>query len=86
VSKATGKCVMPLGGNPAAGTPLVQGDCAADDPQRWKLQASDHGVTLRTAVGGLVAGIGAQRFGARRLLVLQNGAGVRHQSWTAVPG
>ncbi len=85
-SKATGKCVTPLGGNPVAGAPLVQGDCASGDRQRWTLQASDHGFTLRTTVGDLVAGIGAQRFGAHRLLVLQNGDGSRHQSWTAVPG
>jgi hypothetical protein len=85
-SKATGKCVVPLGGNPVAGTPLVQGDCSAEDRQRWSLRLSDHGFTLRTTVGDLVAGIGVQRFGAHRLLVLQNGNGSRHQSWTAVPG
>jgi hypothetical protein len=85
-SKATGKCAMPLGGNPVAGTPLVQGDCTADDRRRWRLQESEYGFTLRTTVGNLVAGIGAQRFGAHRLLVLQNGADSRHQSWTAVPG
>jgi hypothetical protein len=85
-SKATGKCVVPLGGNPVAGAPLVQGDCASDDRQRWSLQLSDHGFTLRTTVGELVAGIGTQRFGAHRVLVLQNGNGSRHQSWTAVPG
>jgi hypothetical protein len=85
-SKATGKCVAPLGGNPVAGTPLVQGECRGDDAQHWTLQASDYGFTLRTTVGDLVAGIGAQRFGAHRLLVLQVGDGSRHQSWTAVPG
>jgi hypothetical protein len=84
-SKATGKCVVPLGGNPVAGAPLVQGECGAGT-QRWSLQASDHGFTLRTTVGDLVAGVGAQRFGAHRLLVLQQGDGSRHQSWTAVPG
>jgi hypothetical protein len=41
---------------------------------------------MRTTVGGLVAGVGAQRFGAHRLLVLQDGDESRHQSWTAVPG
>jgi hypothetical protein len=85
-SRATGKCVVPLGGNPVAGTPLVQGDCASDDRQHWSLQLSENGFTLRTTVGDLVAGIGGQRFGAHRLLVLQNGNGSRHQSWTAVPG
>ena len=85
-SKATGKCVVPLGGNPVAGTPLVQGDCDDKDTQRWTLQASASGFTLRTTVGDLVAGIGAQRFGANRLLVLQDGNESRHQSWAAVPG
>jgi hypothetical protein len=85
VSRATGKCVVPLGGNPVAGTPLVQGDCGTDDGARWQLQASDYGFTLRTTVGDLVAGVGEQRFGAHRVLVLQNGNGQRHQSWTAVP-
>ena len=85
-SKASGKCVVPLGGNPVAGAPLVQGDCSADSGPRWRLQLSGHGFTLRTAAGGLVVGIGAQRFGADRVLVLQNDHGARHQSWTAVPG
>jgi hypothetical protein len=86
-SKATGKCIVPQGGNPVAGTPLVQGDCASDDRQRWSLKGSDHGFKLSTVFGGLVAGIGVQRYGAHRLLVLQAGdAASRHQSWTAVPG
>jgi hypothetical protein len=85
VSRATGKCVVPLDGNPVAGAPLVQGDCGSDEGARWVLQASDYGFTLRTTVGDLVAGVGEQRFGAHRVLVLQNGNGQRHQSWTAVP-
>jgi ricin-type beta-trefoil lectin protein len=85
VSRATGKCVVPLDGNPVAGNPLIQGDCGTDDGARWQLQASDYGFTLRTTVGDLVAGVGEQRFGAHRVLVLQNGNGQRHQSWTAVP-
>ncbi|GIF17546.1 hypothetical protein BJ973_009489 [Actinoplanes tereljensis] len=85
VSRATGKCVVPLDGNPVAGNPLVQGDCGTDDGARWQLQASEYGFTLRTTVGDLVAGVGEQRFGAHRVLVLQNGNGQRHQSWTAVP-
>ncbi|GIE92715.1 RICIN domain-containing protein [Paractinoplanes rishiriensis] len=85
VSRATGKCVVPLDGNPVAGSPLVQGDCNTDDGARWQLQASEYGFTLRTTVGDLVAGVGEQRFGAHRVLVLQNGNGQRHQSWTAVP-
>jgi hypothetical protein len=84
-SKATGKCVVPSGGNPVSGAPLVEGDCGAD-AQPWQLQLSDHGFTLKTADGDLVAGVGGQRFGPHRVLVLQNPSGARHQSWTAVPG
>jgi hypothetical protein len=84
VSRATGKCVGALGGDVAAGAPLVQVDCAAGGAQ-WTLQASDYGFTLRTTEGDLVAGVGDQRFGAHRVLVLQKGNGQRHQSWTAVP-
>ncbi|GAA0512332.1 hypothetical protein Ade02nite_43870 [Paractinoplanes deccanensis] len=84
VSRATGKCVGPLGGDVVAGAPLVQVDCAAGGAE-WTLQASDYGFTLRTTVGDLVAGVGSQRFGAHRVLVLQKGNGQRHQSWTAVP-
>ncbi|MGA5302222.1 RICIN domain-containing protein [Nucisporomicrobium flavum] len=85
-SRATGKCVVPLDGNPVAGAPLVQGDCTTNDSGRWQLFATDHGFSLRTDVGGLAAGVGAQRFGAARMLVLQQPVGARHQSWTAVPG
>ena len=83
VSRATGKCAGPLGGEAVAGAPLVQTPCATG--ARWTLQASDYGFTLRTAEGDLVAGVGDQRFGAHRVLVLQRGNGQRHQSWTAVP-
>jgi hypothetical protein len=85
-SKATGKCVVPFGGNEVAGSPLVQGDCTTDNGARWSLQASDHGFTLRSTIGDLVVGVGTQRFGAHRVLTLQQGTGARHQSWTAVPG
>jgi len=85
VSRATGKCVIPLDGNPVVGAPLVQGDCDTYDGGRWALQASPYGFTLRTTVGDLVAGVGDQRYGANRVLVLQEGSGQRHQSWTAVP-
>jgi hypothetical protein len=84
-SQATGKCVVPLGGNPVVGQPLVQGDCAADSGPRWVLQLSGLGFTLRTAVGDLVVGVGAQHFGANRVLTLQNAGAFKHQSWTAVP-
>ena len=85
VSQATGKCVVPLDGNPVAGAPLVQGDCTAGNGGQWSLQASDYGFTLRTTVGDLVVGVGNQRFGAHRVLELQNDSAQRHQSWTAVP-
>ena len=85
-SRATGKCVVPLDGNPVAGVPLVQGDCASAYSGRWSLFATDYGFSLRTTVGDLVAGVGSQRFGAARLLVLQQPDKARHQSWTAVPG
>jgi hypothetical protein len=85
-SQATGKCVVPLDGNPVAGQPLVQGECTADSGPRWVLQAADLGFTLRTAVGDLVVGVGAQRFGANRVLTLQDAGTFKHQSWTAVPG
>jgi hypothetical protein len=85
VSQATGKCAIPQDGNLVAGTPVVQGDCKAENGGRWQLQASDYGFTLRTAVNDLVLGVGNQRFGALRVLVLQDGNGQRYQSWTAVP-
>lgn len=85
VSQATGKCAVPLDENPVAGAPIVQGDCNAENGGRWQLQASDYGFTLMTGFGDLVLGVGNQRFGAHRVLVLQNGNGQRHQSWTAVP-
>ncbi|WP_312033932.1 RICIN domain-containing protein [Actinoplanes sp. TBRC 11911] len=83
VSRATGKCVVPRNGAKVAGQPLVQGSCAPSAGGLWTLQASDFGFTLR--LGDLVAGVGDQRFGAHRVLALQNGNGQRHQSWTAVP-
>jgi hypothetical protein len=85
-SRATGKCVVPLDGNPVAGAPLVQADCTTADSGRWSLFATDYGFSLRTTAGSLVAGVGSQRFGASRLLVLQEPEQARHQSWTAVPG
>ncbi|GAA2498276.1 RICIN domain-containing protein [Winogradskya humida] len=83
-SKATGKCVGPVGGTPVAGAPLVQGDCSAGG--RWRLFATDYGFSLRTSVGGLAVGVGSQRFGEARLLALQSPGQTRHQSWTALPG
>ncbi|MEV6494454.1 RICIN domain-containing protein, partial [Actinoplanes sp. NPDC051633] len=85
-SRATGKCAVPLDGNTVAGTPLVQGECVGGDANTWILRLSGYGFTLRSTDGDLVVGVGAQRFGAHRLLVLQNPDGSRHQSWTAVPG
>jgi hypothetical protein len=85
VSRATGKCAIPLDGNLIAGVPIVQRDCTTDDSGHWQLQASDYGFTLRTTAADLVIGVGSQRFGQHRVLVLQDSNGQRHQSWTAVP-
>ena len=86
VSKATGKCVLPLSSNPAAGQPLVQSDCTpGDSSQRWTVVKTDHGFSLSSTVGGFVVGAGEQRFGGTRLLVLQHPDGSRHQSWAALP-
>jgi hypothetical protein len=85
-SKATGKCVVPLDRIAVEGAPLVQGDCAANTAQHWQLRLSANGFTLETSDADLVAGIGAQRYGDGRVLVLQKSDGSRHQSWTAVPG
>ncbi|AEV87438.1 hypothetical protein ACWT_6425 [Actinoplanes sp. SE50] len=84
ISRASGKCLMPLGGTPVAGAPLVQGDCA-NAGARWRLQASDFGFTLRSETGDLAVGVGGQRFGWHRVLALEPDTGQRHQSWTAVP-
>ncbi|WP_229072510.1 RICIN domain-containing protein [Actinoplanes sp. DH11] len=85
VSRASNRCAVALAGRPVPGAPLVQGDCYAADGARWTLQASDYGFTVRSTTGDLVIGVGAQRFGAHRVLVLQQDTGQRHQSWTAVP-
>lgn len=85
VSRATGKCAVPLQDMLIPGIPIVQGDCTADDGGHWQLQASDYGFTLRTTASDLVIGVGNQRFGPHRVLVLQDANGQRHQSWTAVP-
>ncbi|GIE89129.1 RICIN domain-containing protein [Actinoplanes regularis] len=84
VSRASGKCLMPLGGAPVAGAPLVQGDCQSPGTS-WRLQASAFGFTLRSETGDLTVGVGGQRFGWHRVLALEPDTGQRHQSWTAVP-
>ncbi|BCY13746.1 RICIN domain-containing protein [Actinoplanes sp. L3-i22] len=84
ISRASGKCLMPLGGTPVAGAPLVQGDCSSPGT-RWRLQASAFGFTLRSETGNLAVGVGEQRFGWHRVLALEPDLGQRHQSWTAVP-
>ncbi|MFG1609952.1 RICIN domain-containing protein [Actinoplanes sp. NPDC049265] len=85
-SRATEKCAMPLGGNPVAGAPVVQSDCAGAATGLWTLRQSAYGFSLRSVSGDFVLGVGGQRFGAQRVLVLQNGNDSRHQSWAAVPG
>jgi hypothetical protein len=85
VSKASNRCAVPLGGRAVAGSPLVQGDCRSGQAATWTLRASAYGFTIRAASGDLVIGVGAQRFGTQRVLVLQEDTEQRHQSWTAVP-
>jgi hypothetical protein len=86
-SRATDKCLATRDGNPAVGAPLVQDDCSTDDgSQRFVLGRTNHGFSLTTSIGGLVVGVGGQRFGAHRLLELQERDEARHQSWTASPG
>jgi hypothetical protein len=88
-SRATGKCVIPRGGNPVPGAPLVQQSCPSIPAagQRWQVTATAYGFALQAvdAIGGpLVVGVGVPRFGGDRLLVLQRPAQVRHQSWTVL--
>ncbi|MGW4941876.1 fibronectin type III domain-containing protein [Actinoplanes sp. NPDC004185] len=78
VSKATGKCVSPLG-RAVAGAVLVQKDCAT--AATWQVTRTEAGLTLAT--GGLVAGPGSASYGGRPLLALQNPSGVRQQAWSA---
>jgi hypothetical protein len=84
-SRATGKCVAPLGAA-AAGAVVVQQVCAADDPTlRWRIVRNAHGYALATADGKLVVGVSRLRYAGQRLLVLQRPAGARYQSWSALP-
>ena len=77
-SKATGKCVAPLG-RAVAGAPIVQQDCAT--APAWTLTRTDAGLSLAT--NGLVVGLGSDTYGGRPLLVLQRPAGARQQAWAA---
>jgi chitodextrinase len=82
-SRATGKCVAPLG--PAGpGAVLTQRPCSVEDAaQRWRVVADSHGYALST--GSLVVGVSRLRFGGQRLLVLQRPGTARYQSWVAQP-
>jgi len=52
-SRVSGKCVAPLAGVVAPGTPVVQRPCAAADPtQRWAPMPNADGFALATAAGG----------------------------------
>ncbi|GAB7052561.1 RICIN domain-containing protein [Catenuloplanes indicus] len=87
ISRVTGKCVVPLDGEVAAGVPLVQVTCKeAADEQHWVVLPTANGFTLRAAGANLVAGLGEQRYGGARVLSLQTPEGLLHQSWTALPG
>ena len=83
VSRATGKCVTPLGGQAAAGVPLTQGACSTDRAQVFKVSTGPAGLTITSADGGLVVGLGSQRYGGQSVLVLQVPEQVRHQAWVA---
>jgi hypothetical protein len=87
VSRATGKCVTPLGGEAVAGVPLTQSACSADRAQVFQVSTGPAGLTLTSAAsdGGLVVGLGSQRYGGQSVLVLQNRDQVRHQAWVARP-
>jgi Ricin-type beta-trefoil lectin domain-like len=86
-SRATGKCVVPRGGQAVPGAPLVQQRCPSLPAagQRWRVTRTAYGFSLTAldAAGPLVVGVGVDRFCGDRLLVLQRPALVRHQSWTA---
>jgi hypothetical protein len=87
VSRATEKCVIPLGGEIAAGVPLVQVTCKETAvEQHWVVLPTEHGFTLRAAGADLVIGLGEQRYGGTRVLALQSPKDQLHQSWTALPG
>jgi hypothetical protein len=84
-SRATGKCVAPLG-SATPGAVLIQQACAEDDPtQRWRVVRSVHGYTLTAAQAPLVIGVSRLRYAGQRLLVLQRPGGARYQSWSALP-
>ncbi len=85
VSRATGKCVTPLGGA-VAGAPLTQAACSADRAQVFTVSTGPDGMTLAGAADGdLVVGVGSRRYGEQSVLVLQERAQVRHQAWAARP-
>ena len=84
-SRATGKCVAPLGAT-VAGAVLVQRACAPGDPaQQWRIIVSPHGFTFTSAQVPLVMGVSRLRYGGQRLLVLQRADAARYQSWSASP-
>jgi Ricin-type beta-trefoil lectin domain-like len=86
VSRATGKCVTPLGGAAVAGAPLTQAACSADPAQVFTVSTGSDGMTLASAADGdLVVGVGSRRYGEQSVLVLQERAQVRHQAWSALP-
>lgn len=84
VSRATGKCVTPLGGQAVAGVPLTQGACSTDRTQVFQVSTGPAGLTLTSAAAdGLVVGLGSRRYGGQSVLVLQGRDDVRHQAWVA---
>jgi hypothetical protein len=86
VSKASGKCVTPLGGRAVAGAPLTQRACSGDRNQVFTVTPGPGGLTLASTAGkGLVVGMGTARYGAHSVLVLQQPTQARHQAWAALP-
>jgi fibronectin type III domain protein len=79
VSKATGRCAGPL--RPAAGSPLVQQECAT--AATFQLVPTAAGLSLTS--GGLVVGLAQTTYAGRPLLALQAPTGGRLQAWSAQP-
>jgi len=80
-SKATGKCVAPVGGTAVEGATLVEAACDThQNAQLWRLVKTAYGFTLTNE--GLVIGVGNVRYGDSRMLVLQKPNQARYQSWT----
>ena len=81
-SKATGQCIGFQDGKAVQGTPIVQQSCA--NAPLWTATSTRYGLQLK-ATGGLVLGVGRERYFDNRLLVLQKPNDTRYQNWTVEP-